>query len=84
MASLSLIRKAPVSGVVQAVRPQRFDRQGLCQEVLARLPPESASLPTRTGQSDYGQPVHDAQELLRFYSAQLARERASSGTTQSA
>lgn len=63
---------------------QRFDRQGLCQEVLARLAPEWASLPTRTGQSYYGQPVHDAQELLRFYSVQLARQRAASGTAQSA
>ncbi len=63
---------------------QRFDRQGLCQELLARLAPEWASLPTRTGQSYYGQPVHDAQELLRFYSAQLVRERAAAGSAQAA
>jgi lysozyme len=64
---------------------QRFDRQGLCHEVLARLAPEWASLPTNSGQSYYGQPVQDARVLLRFYSAQLARERAAApGPGQSA
>ena len=84
MASLSRLRKAPITGVVQAGQAQRFNRQGLCQAVLTRLPPEWASLPTRTGQSWYGQPVHDAQELLRVYSVQLARDRAASGSAQSA
>lgn len=64
---------------------QRFDRQGLCHEVLARLAPEWASLPTSSGQSYYGQPVHDAQELLEFYTTQLARERAAAaGSGQAA
>jgi hypothetical protein len=37
MASLSRLRKAPITGVVQAGQAQRFNRQGLCQAVLTRL-----------------------------------------------
>jgi len=55
----------------------RFDRHGLCPEVLARLAPEWASLPSRSGGSYYGQPVHGADTLLRFYRAELARLRGS-------
>ena len=36
---------------------RRFDRAGLCAEVLARLAPEWASLPSHGGGSYYGQPV---------------------------
>ena len=54
---------------------QRFDRQGLSHDVLARLAPEWASLPTQGGGSYYGQPVKDGEELRRFYSSELARQR---------
>lgn len=55
----------------------RFDRQGLSHDVLALLAQEWASLPTEQGASYYGQPVKDAEELRRFYSTQLARQRGS-------
>ncbi|MDM7954528.1 MAG: glycoside hydrolase family 104 protein [Cyanobium sp. CZS 25K] len=54
---------------------QRFDRQGLTAEVLARLAPEWASLPTLEGVSHYGQPVKDRNELQRFYQRELERQR---------
>ncbi len=66
-AALYLIEKRGVLG--------HFDRQGLSDEVLARLAPEWASLPTASGGSYYGQPVHGAQELQRFYATQVARLR---------
>jgi lysozyme len=53
----------------------RFDRQGLSHDVLALLAPEWASLPTHHGGSYYGQPVKGAEELRRFYSEDLARQR---------
>lgn len=53
----------------------RFDRQGLSHDVLALLAPEWASLPTAHGGSYYGQPVKGAEELRRFYSEDLARQR---------
>ena len=53
----------------------RFDRQGLSHDVLALLAPEWASLPTYHGGSYYGQPVKGAEELRRFYSQDLARQR---------
>lgn len=56
---------------------QRFDRAGLDPDVLARLAPEWASLPTLAGASHYGQPVKRAAELQRFYSDQLLRQRGS-------
>jgi muramidase (phage lysozyme) len=54
---------------------QRFDRHGLTAEVLARLAPEWASLPTLDGVSHYGQPVKDRSELQRFYQRELERLR---------
>ena len=54
---------------------QQFDSQGLSHDVLARLAPEWASLPTQGGGSYYGQPVKDGEELRRFYSSELARQR---------
>lgn len=54
---------------------QRFDRHGLTAEVLARLAPEWASLPTLDGVSHYGQPVKDRSELQRFYEQELERLR---------
>ncbi|MEA5416057.1 glycoside hydrolase family 104 protein [Synechococcus sp. BA-132 BA5] len=54
---------------------QSFDRQGLTAEVLARLAPEWASLPTLDGVSQYGQPVKDRGELQRFYQRELDRLR---------
>lgn len=56
---------------------QQFDRNGLAAEVLARLAPEWASLPTLAGVSQYGQPVKGLAELQRFYSEQLLRQRTS-------
>jgi len=53
----------------------RFDRQGLSHDVLALLAQEWASLPTEHGGSYYGQPVKGAEELRRFYSENLARQR---------
>ncbi len=52
-----------------------FDRQGLTPEVLARLAPEWASLPTLAGDSHYGQPVKCRTELQRFYERELERQR---------
>jgi lysozyme len=52
-----------------------FDRNGLDTEVLHRLSPEWASLPTRYGSSHYGQPVKGAEELRRFYLSDLGRQR---------
>lgn len=52
------------------------DRAGLDVETLARLAPEWASLPTRSGSSYYGQPVKRSEDLLRFYRQQLAVLRA--------
>lgn len=54
---------------------QRFDRHGLTAEVLARLAPEWASLPTLDGVSHYGQPVKDRSELQSFYQRELERLR---------
>ena len=53
----------------------RFDRQGLSHDVLDLLAQEWASLPTLHGGSYYGQPVKGVQELRRFYSEDLARQR---------
>jgi lysozyme len=53
----------------------RFDRQGLSHDVLALLAREWASLPTHHGGSFYGQPVKGVEELRRFYSKDLARQR---------
>jgi len=53
----------------------RFDRHGLNPDVLALLAQEWASLPTLQGGSYYGQPVKGMEELQRFYSTELARQR---------
>ena len=53
----------------------RFDRHGLSHDVLALLAQEWASLPTLHGASYYGQPVKGVEELRRFYSEDLARQR---------
>jgi len=53
---------------------RQFDREGLSPAVLARLASEWASLPTMAGASAYGQPVHQAEELRRFFSSELERE----------
>ncbi len=52
-----------------------FDREGLTAEVLARLAPEWASLPTLAGGSAYGQPVHGTAELQGFFQRELKRQR---------
>ena len=54
----------------------RFDRHGLSHDVLAQLAKEWASLPTLQGGSYYGQPVKDGNDLLRFFNAELSRQRA--------
>ena len=54
---------------------RRFDQAGLCAEVLARLAPEWASLPSHGGGSYYGQPVKGVAELLAFYRRELERQR---------
>ena len=52
-----------------------FDRRGLDATVLARLANEWASLPASHGGSAYGQPVKRADQLVRFYRADLQRQR---------
>lgn len=66
-AALHLVRKR---GALQS-----FDRDGLSTEVLARLAPEWASLPSWNGGSVYGQPVRSAAELQAFYRQELNRQR---------
>lgn len=66
-AALHLVRKR---GVLQ-----RFDQEGLSGPVLARLAHEWASLPSLSGGSVYGQPVHSARELQAFYRRELDRQR---------
>lgn len=51
-----------------------FDRGGFNRELVARLAPEWASLPTAAGGSAYGQPVKSFAELERFYSRSLERQ----------
>lgn len=50
-----------------------LDRGGISRELVARLAPEWASLPTHSGGSHYGQPVKSYAELSSFYSAALRR-----------
>jgi muramidase (phage lysozyme) len=52
-----------------------FDRTGLTPEVLGRLAPEWASLPTLHGRSYYGQPVKRRDELLVFFRSALERHQ---------
>lgn len=49
------------------------DRQGISRELVARLAPEWASLPTHTGGSHYGQPVKRYADLQHFYGQALRR-----------
>lgn len=53
-----------------------LDAHGLTAEVLHRLAPEWASLPTRAGGSYYGQRVKTRSELTAFYKQEVARLRA--------
>jgi muramidase (phage lysozyme) len=59
-------------GVLEAV-----DQQGLSRAVMARLAREWASFPAAHGGSHYGQPVKDAEDLQRFYAANLSAQRRS-------
>jgi muramidase (phage lysozyme) len=52
-----------------------LDRQGISRELMARLAPEWASLPTLRGTSHYGQPVKSYRDLQLFYSEALLRHR---------
>lgn len=54
---------------------QLFDQRGLSRDVLARLAPEWASLPTLQGHSHYGQPVKSYGELVSFYEQALRRRQ---------
>lgn len=53
-----------------------LDAHGLTADVLHRLAPEWASLPTRAGVSYYRQPVKTHAQLYEFYSREVARLRA--------
>jgi muramidase (phage lysozyme) len=61
---------------------RQFDREGLSAEVLARLAPEWASLPSHHGGSVYGQPVHSADSLRAFYQRDLERQRRIASSTR--
>lgn len=50
-----------------------LDRQGISRELVARLAPEWASLPTHSGGSHYGQPVKSYGALQQFYGEALRR-----------
>jgi lysozyme len=50
---------------------EEIDRQGLTPSAMAVLAKEWASFPTLSGRSAYGQPVKQAEELERFYQANL-------------
>lgn len=50
-----------------------LDRQGISRELVARLAPEWASLPTHSGGSHYGQPVKSYGVLHSFYKESLRR-----------
>lgn len=55
---------------------EQLDRQGLTREVMAVLAKEWASFPTHSGHSAYGQPVKQADELVRFFEANLSAQGA--------
>lgn len=63
---------------------RQFDREGLSEAVLARLAGEWASLPTLAGASAYGQPVHRAGELQRFFQSQLQQQQQQAEDSSSA
>ena len=50
---------------------REIDSRGLTTAAMARLAPEWASFPTRSGRSAYGQPVKSHRELVRFYEDNL-------------
>lgn len=54
---------------------RQIDQQGLSRSVMVRLAPEWASFPAAHGGSYYGQPVKRADELQRFYQANLQAQR---------
>lgn len=56
-----------------------FDKEGLTPEVLHKLAPEWASLPTLAGKSYHDQPVKKRDELQKFYQAQLAAAGGATG-----
>ena len=56
-----------------------IDEQGLTKDAMAKLAPEWASFPNRSGRSAYGQPVKSHQDLARFYSDNLEELRSQLG-----
>lgn len=54
---------------------QDADAGKLTSQLLAKLAPEWASLPTLTAQSYYGQPVKKTKDLQRFYNRNLEELR---------
>ena len=56
-----------------------IDQQGLTKDAMAKLAPEWASFPNRSGRSAYGQPVKSHQDLARFYSNNLQELRGQFG-----
>ena len=54
---------------------REIDNRGLTTAAMARLAPEWASFPTRSGRSAYGQPVKSHRELARFYTNNLKQLR---------
>ena len=56
-----------------------IDQRGLTKDAMAKLAPEWASFPNRSGRSAYGQPVKSHQELARFYSDNLQKLRGQLG-----
>ena len=56
-----------------------IDQQGLTKDAMAKLAPEWASFPNRSGRSAYGQPVKSHQDLARFYSDNLQELRGQLG-----
>jgi muramidase (phage lysozyme) len=59
---------------------QDADAGKLTSQLLAKLAPEWASLPTLTAQSYYGQPVKKAKDLQRFYNRNLEELRRQAST----
>jgi lysozyme len=61
---------------------EEADAGKLTPELVAKLAPEWASLPTLQDQSFYGQPVRDIDELIGFYEdnlEELRRQASNSG-----
>ncbi len=62
-AALHLVKRRGALGEI--------DSRGLTRTAMARLAPEWASFPTRSGRSAYGQPVKSHRELVLFYEDNL-------------